>query len=104
MGAGLVEELTPTSATVTAFVLPCVGARPGRETDVETVGTGGVGETLPSQRLLDTANDLAATAQKAIETLNSLPASAKLTEGIEQFLRADDDQMGLPESMMRRHR
>ena len=109
VGAGLVEDLTPTSATVTSFVLPCVGARPGRqEADVETVGGS---ETSPSQRLLDTATGLAREAQKAIDTLNSaLPADAmrqaesKLQEGLEQLLRADEEAQSLPESMLRRHR
>jgi hypothetical protein len=113
VGAGLVEDLTPTSATVTSFVLPCVGARPGRaEAEVQAVG-GGVGETSPSQRLLDTAAGLALGAQlearKAIDTLNSqLPAAemlpSKLQEGLEQFLRADEEAQSLPESMLRRHR
>ena len=58
-----------------------------------------------STALRDTASDLAATAQKALDTLQSLPTpQVALAKEIENFLRQDAQLVTEPEAIMRRQR
>jgi len=104
VSAGLVEELTPSSGDLASLIpLPtvlgesCAGARPGRTgAGLESLET-----ASPSQRLLETASGLAASAQQAID---QLPPAQLLVERIEKFIEAEEAATFEPESVMRRRK